>query len=319
MAEIENLDDDELIPDAIAVLPPVNANEYNTDEDFGDENEVDINNLPGSQLMTEVKVIFENKGSNQTTVESDFDSDDDLPLSIFLRKKRPKLSTSKPNYSWKKGDINQDFPEWVNASGLKNSLFPLELFFQYIDDEIIDLVVKYSNLYAIQHNRQGNIHSSEIKCFVGVLLLSGYNSLPRRSMYWENNSDAGNKFSKLRNLFSTLNEKFQSFAPLEECHSVDESMVPYYGGHGSRQYIRGKSIRWGYKVWVGTTKKGYIEWFEPYQESTTIIFEKYHPLGLGASVVLQFADIIQSQCEKAPFYIFCDIVIFLRHYVCWLS
>ncbi|CAH1956597.1 unnamed protein product [Acanthoscelides obtectus] len=84
MAEIENIDDDELIPDTIAVLPPVNANEYNTDEDSGDENEVDINNLPGSQLMTEVEVVFENKGSNQTTVESDFDSDDlCLP---FLRK-----------------------------------------------------------------------------------------------------------------------------------------------------------------------------------------------------------------------------------------
>ncbi|CAH1980438.1 unnamed protein product [Acanthoscelides obtectus] len=84
MAEIENIDDDELIPDTIAVLPPVNANEYNTDEDSGDENEVDINNLPGSQLMTEVEIVFENEGSNQTTVESDFDSDDlCLP---FLRK-----------------------------------------------------------------------------------------------------------------------------------------------------------------------------------------------------------------------------------------
>ncbi|CAH1980196.1 unnamed protein product [Acanthoscelides obtectus] len=87
MAEIENIDDDELIPDTIAVLPPFNANEYNTDEDSGDENEVDINNLPGSQLMTEVEVVFENMGSNQTTVESDFDSDDDLPLSTFLTKK----------------------------------------------------------------------------------------------------------------------------------------------------------------------------------------------------------------------------------------
>ncbi|CAH1955263.1 unnamed protein product [Acanthoscelides obtectus] len=121
-----------------------------------------------------------------------------------------------------------------------------------------------------------------------------------------NNLENTDMFSKLRHLFSTLNEKFQSFASLEECHSVDESMVPYYGGHGSKQFIRGKPIRWGYKVWVGTTKKGYIEWFEPYKGSTTIISEKYRPLGLGASVVLQFADIIQYQCEKAPFHIFCD-------------
>ncbi|XP_050295686.1 piggyBac transposable element-derived protein 3-like [Anthonomus grandis grandis] len=235
MAEIENLDDDELIPDAIAVLPPVNANEYNTDEDSGDENEVDINNLPGSQLMTEV---------------------------------------------------------------------------EFIDDEIIDLVVKYSNLYAIQHNRQGDIHSSEIKCFVGVLLLSGYNSFPRRSMYWENNSDAGNtlvysaisrdrfsfimqnlhlndnnnlentnKFSKLRPLFSTLNEKFQSYTPLEECHSVDwypiTAVIDQNSSSEESQFVG--VIRYGWEQ-----------------------------LKRGASVVLQFADIIQSQCEKAPFHIFCD-------------
>nr|CAH7758618.1 unnamed protein product [Callosobruchus chinensis] len=81
-------------------------------------------------------------------------------------------------------------------------------------------------------------------------------------MYWENSNDGGNKlvssaisrdrfnfvtqnlhlndnndleqndkFSKLRPLFLILNEKFISLAPFEECHSVDESMVPYYGGH----------------------------------------------------------------------------------------
>nr|CAH7758619.1 unnamed protein product [Callosobruchus chinensis] len=84
-------------------------------------------------------------------------------------------------------------------------------------------------------------------------------------MYWENSNDGGNKlvssaisrdrfnfvtqnlhlndnndleqndkFSKLRPLFLILNEKFISLAPFEECHSVDESMVPYYGELSNR-------------------------------------------------------------------------------------
>nr|CAH7767411.1 unnamed protein product [Callosobruchus chinensis] len=38
MTEIENInndDDEALIPDGIVVLPPVNATDYNTDEDSG--------------------------------------------------------------------------------------------------------------------------------------------------------------------------------------------------------------------------------------------------------------------------------------------
>ena len=33
-----------------------------------------------------------------------------------------------------------------------------------------------------------------------------------------------------------------------EKYSIDEIMVPYYGRHSSKQYIRGKPIRFGYKV-----------------------------------------------------------------------
>lgn len=40
-------------------------------------------------------------------------------------------------------------------------------------------------------------------------------------------------------------------------------MVPYFGRHGAKQFIRGKPIRWGYKLWTGATRLGYIEWFDP--------------------------------------------------------
>ncbi|KAF5281727.1 hypothetical protein FQR65_LT14567 [Abscondita terminalis] len=55
-----------------------------------------------------------------------------------------------------------------------------------------------------------------------------------------NNSD---KFAKVRPLFDHLNKKFIGMSPLQENHYVDESMVPYYGRHGCKQYIHGKPIR----------------------------------------------------------------------------
>lgn len=71
--------------------------------------------------------------------------------------------------------------------------------------------------------------------------------------------------------------------------SPDESMVPYYGNHGTKQFIRGKPIRWGYKIWMATNRLGYIE-----------------HLGLGASVVLQFVNVLQNRWPSIPFDIYFD-------------
>ena len=38
--------------------------------------------------------------------------------------------------------------------------------------------------------------------------------------------------------------------------SVDESTIPCYGRHGAKQHLRGKLIRFGYKVWSLATTRG---------------------------------------------------------------
>lgn len=43
-------------------------------------------------------------------------------------------------------------------------------------------------------------------------------------------------------------KKSHPFLPLQHIFS-DESMIKYYGRHGCKHFIRGKSIRFGYKVW----------------------------------------------------------------------
>jgi DNA excision repair protein ERCC-6 len=80
------------------------------------------------------------------------------------------------------------------------------------------------------------------------------------------------------------------FVPNETYFSFDESMVPYFGRHGCKQYIRGKPIWFGFKFWCGAICLGYICWFQPYQG--TIPNTKHEKYGVSASVVLQFSEAI---------------------------
>ncbi|RZC34126.1 DDE Tnp 1 7 domain containing protein, partial [Asbolus verrucosus] len=71
-------------------------------------------------------------------------------------------------------------------------------------------------------------------------------------------------YSKLRPLFDILNKKFFEYVLAEENHSIDESMIPYFGRQNGKQFIRRKPIRWGYKFWIGALRMNYIVYFDPY-------------------------------------------------------
>ena len=47
-----------------------------------------------------------------------------------------------------------------------------------------------------------------------------------------------------------LNEKLKRFGVVHEDLSIDESMVPSYGRYSLKQFIRGKPVCFGYKLWV---------------------------------------------------------------------
>jgi hypothetical protein len=72
-----------------------------------------------------------------------------------------------------------------------------------------------------------------------------------------------------------MNKKFMEFAPLEEYHSIDESMIPYCGRTSCKQFIRRKPIKWGCIFWTATTRLGYIIWFDLYQGASATLPDKY--------------------------------------------
>ena len=68
-------------------------------------------------------------------------------------------------------------------------LSPLGYFKLFFDDELIDLIAVETNRYASQKNRNLVVTKNDKNCFLGILILSGYVSMARRKLLWENAPD----------------------------------------------------------------------------------------------------------------------------------
>ncbi|XP_055452909.1 piggyBac transposable element-derived protein 1 isoform X2 [Psammomys obesus] len=253
----------------------------------------------------------------------DSEAEEDNEPEVQPERKKLKVSSG-PETSWTKRDIKPNFPSWSALdSGLLNlkseKLNPVELFELFFDDETFNLIVNETNNYASQKNVRLEVTVQEIRCVFGVLLWSGFVRRPRRGMYWEvsdsdqslvrnaikrdrfelifsylhfaDNShlDQKDKFSKLRPLIRQMNKNFLLYAPLEEYYCFDKSMCECFDGD---QFLNGKPLRIGYKIWCGTTTQGYLVWFEPYQEDSAVETDKELDLGLGGNLIMSFANVL---------------------------
>lgn len=91
-------------------------------------------------------------------------------------------------------------------------------------------------------------------------------------------------------MFDLLNKRYIQFGVFYEHLSIDETMVPYFGRHSAKMFIRGKPIRFGYKLWALCSHNGYLFQFIPYSGASGIYNKS---LGLGASVILE----LLKHCE----------------------
>ena len=215
---------------------------------------------------------------------------------------------------------------------LQEDLTPTKCFERYFDDFVICHMITETLRYAkSKGDHSFSVEKVEMRAFLAILFISGYNDLPRRRMYWEKQDDVINlavsnamsrtrfetimrylhladnenlaqndKYAKVRPLFDLLNLRFGQYFPNEQNLSIDESMIPYYGKNSLKQHIKGKPIRFGYKQWVLATPLGYACHLEPYQGAGTG-FDKQH--GLGYGVVMGLVD----HLPKGPrYHIFFD-------------
>lgn len=185
------------------------------------------------------------------------------------------------------------------------------------------------------------------------MIVSGYNTLPDRDGYLENDEglknilisnamardrfnmivrsihfseladeDLNDRMWKLRPFTDRLKANFvKNFVP-EQNISYDESMIAYYGRHGCKQFIKGKPIRFGFKVWSMNSYKGYLINFEMYQGNNARIppeYEKY--VGKCAAPLLTMIDDFTPNLVNLRFNFFFDnlftgmpLVYYLAHF-----
>jgi len=104
-----------------------------------------------------------------------------------------------------------------------------------------------------------------------------------------------------------MKRNFQAhFWPVKQL-DYDESMVPYYGRHSCKQFIRGKPIRLGYKVWCLNTCCGYLVNFEVYQGKNPNANLQYkESFGKCAAPLMQMIDDFALNTQQLPFNFYFD-------------
>ncbi|KAH9629868.1 hypothetical protein HF086_006552 [Spodoptera exigua] len=222
--------------------------------------------------------------------DSSYDDSDDEPLAS--KRKRPNSTRESVLNSvptWRKCEPSySSAPQRTSQVNEKKNyvceelkiLNPVQIFEKLLDDDLVDLIVFNSTLYAKQHNRhEFALVPCDLIKFMGILILSGYHKLPREPMYWSLDEDIGvelvskamsrhrfrdikrnlhlvnndlagtsnDKMFKIRPLADKLMEKFLQWGVFHDSISVDESIVKYFGHHPAKQFIRGKPVRFGYK------------------------------------------------------------------------
>ena len=153
---------------------------------------------------------------------------------------------------------------------------PHESFEKYVNAELEKMIVKETNHYAAQKNKNSTLTVTDIETFNAVLILTGYHLLPRTRMFWEtqenihllnfldiyelisrnesedikryihfadnNQSDKKDRFAKVRKLYDIMNKNFQQFNFFHSYYAVDEEMVLYNGKIAANKQFEQLSI-----------------------------------------------------------------------------
>ena len=244
--------------------------------------------------------------SSSSSSESESDSE-----VTNIAKKRKILTEEAPNIKWTKTGRPTPPGNFTSSSGPAQNILDLEnptpydICSEFISDDVIDLIVFQTNLYAQQQDKRYTpTDAQEIRTFIGCNFLMGINKLPSYRDYWstvpylhneyisklmtvnrfgwilshlhlnDNNlmprRDSSNydRLYKIRPFLDMIQIKFKdNFFPSSTL-AIDESMIKFKGRSSLKQYLPNKPIKRGYKVWMLADKSGYCVKFDLYTGKT---------------------------------------------------
>ena len=181
------------------------------------------------------------------------------------------------------------------------------------------MVVSETNKYALHKGaHQFSVTAHEIKAFLTILMLSSYVDVYSKEQYWSRDLDTRNelvaslmsrnrfrdilrylhvadnnaideedRFFKVRRYLEMIRQRCLENYMRQNTLSVDETMVPYFGRHSLKQYIKGKPVKFGFKLWALASNDGYMANFIPYAGKS----HQYDKVfGVGGSAVRELVD-----------------------------
>ena len=136
--------------------------------------------MSGKQLNASAELVLHHP-VNARCVE---DETPDLEITEPPTKKS-KSHSKKTVRQWTRDDLQSESTVAVDPPTYHEKQWsPAEVFEFFFDDEIIELIIRFSKTYAVDKGaHQFHVTMEEMRAFLAVLLLSGYATLPRRRMY----------------------------------------------------------------------------------------------------------------------------------------
>ena len=202
--------DDDYTSADVYITPPVDGQLSEEDSDDDDQPQT-INHLSGPQLNAEadVRLVTRSRKIVSTTDEIEVnlqdtsDEEDDIPLAALAStntsaSQRRVTKLPEPTRKWSNKDLLSDSGctqhESTKPCFIAKELTPVGLFELFFDTDTVQLLVANTLKYArdVKGDHRFTLDEETLKLFFAVLLLSGYNVLPRRRMYWEQQPDVWN-------------------------------------------------------------------------------------------------------------------------------
>lgn len=250
--------------DPIVMLP--NADDSgDSDESESDEEEVDDSKTCDTLPRISYEKAVENYTENQQKLEIHH------------------------NYVWVEGEKEchgnvQNEILLTDAQKIKiRNLQPVELFETFFSTEIKNYIIE-----ATKENDY-DLTILDLNTFIGIIILSSFNKRKSQRDYWSSDPylqcqvassaiscdnfemikskmkyskfsdvDPNDREWRIRFLLNEFRKNIKKFGFFETRLSIDEMMAKSYARTVLKQFIRGKPIRFGFKLWALCTADGYL-------------------------------------------------------------
>ncbi|XP_050552280.1 piggyBac transposable element-derived protein 3 [Spodoptera frugiperda] len=176
--------DDDVFEAEFFITPPDNW--QNSDEDSGDEEFVSINNLSKHQLLAEAELRVTRSSQAESRIVNErvevAQREDPVPSTSSASSETqppPKKRRAEVTRKWRFVDISEKpEKECSEPDFLEHLENPIQFFELFFDEEVFELLRSETEKNAIQKGKHGfRVSTTDIKHFIAILLLSGYNSV----------------------------------------------------------------------------------------------------------------------------------------------